>query len=245
MDGRRQYRVTPDQGSRFHVAVLVSGRRAGEGVLFDASVGGVGVEFLSVDFPQANQPALAVGQQVDLRITSPTLAEPLELAASIVHRVDGDAGIRLGFRFENEAVLRRRDCPELFRLFNRRSSFRVEADPRAPVAVTLARGKHTIDAQLVDISAGGMAVLAPAEADAALESVDVLDATIALPGAAAPLEIPCHVRRRGVTGGAMQYGLEFDFDACGNARRARDVVMRYVMDRQRAVARRSAQAVRS
>ena len=202
------------------------------GQLLDIVFGGAG--FASLAFSESGGPALAVGEKTEISFTSVRLNKPLVVSARVRHRADRDDFRHYGFQFIERQQLESRLSPELFRLFNRRASYRVKPSPGSPVQVTL-QGPAGVQAtgELVDISAAGMGLRVPLEVEATLTATTHIIVSFSLPDCPHPLSLEAIIRDRHLAGVEIHYGIEFDLEQSKQAKRQEDAIMNFVMKRQR------------
>ncbi len=236
MSKRAQYRV--DLTGREDVQVRL---RTADGVsvlaqICDGSIGGIGLRF-SLD--NTGCPDLTVGEEVELTIASDRLKRPLAISARVVHRLDEESSREYGLQFTDRQQLEDQLATELFRLFNRRKTYRVEPDRNAPVEATLEHGQAgvQVQAEVVDISVEGLGVRVPADAMATLGTTDRVKVAISLPGRQAPVILIGTIRFRQVKGEEIGCGIEFDFEQSEDPKRQQNAITDYVMKRQREVLR--------
>ena len=235
MERRKQYRVEIGQGIDLEVTVRASGGSSVGGQLFDVSVEGMGVSFVSVRFSMPVGLALQVGGDVELVFTSSLLKNPVVISARVVNRADREGSCRYGFQFTDRQQLEKQLSPVLFKLFNRRASYRVAPAHDSPVTVTVEGGPRGMRAQtrVVDISTTGVGVCAPLEVESALADTDRVTVFMSLPNYEHPLVFAGIIRNRRLTAAEILYGIEFDLERSENPRRQQDAVIEYVMKRQR------------
>jgi c-di-GMP-binding flagellar brake protein YcgR len=239
MEQRKQYRVEMDPSTDLHVDIVLPDGTPVPGAPVDLSADGAGIRFLSLRFAGPPCPAHGIGDEVQLRFTSKLLKQPLLVKARVAHRVEEDGCRRYGFQFTNRSELERQLAPELFRLFNRRSAYRVTPNERAPIDVIMEdhQGGAPVHARAVDISASGLGVRAPIEAEGTFVSIDHIGMTISLPGRPQPVVLRGIIRNRRLAGHEIRYGIEFDFERSRNTKREQHAVAEYVMIRQREMLR--------
>ena len=234
-DRREQYRVDVGENERLEVSVQTSGRPPFSGQAADLSVDGAGLRLLSLSFPQSAGPVLGVGEETQLTLTFAGLERGVVFSARVTHRADGKNSRRYGFQFTDRGQLEEQVWPALYRFFNRRAIYRVEPAPSHPVEVTLERGADgtSVRVPLVDISAGGMGLRVPADAEAAFAESDRIRVSTRLPGGGEPLNLTAIIRSRRLAGAEIHYGLEFDWQGTENRQRQEDAIIDFVMERQR------------
>ena len=235
-DRREQCRVDVGEGKELEVSVRASGRPSFSGQAVDLSVDGAGLRVLSLGFPPSAGPVLGVGEETELTLTFAALKKELVVSARVTNRTDEEESRRYGFQFTNRQQLEEQLWPALYRFFNRRAAYRVEPAPDCPVEVTLERtsGGMRVQAPLLDISAGGMGLRVPAEAESAFAESDRIRVSTSLPGCREPLNLTAIIRNRRLAGAEVHYGLEFDWPGTENRQRQQDAIIAFVMKRQRA-----------
>ncbi|MHC4108884.1 MAG: PilZ domain-containing protein [Planctomycetota bacterium] len=232
MDRRQQYRVQPDGPEALRVTIERTGRKAVAGEAMDVSVGGALVRLEAQDVRE-----LTVGEQVRLHFTGGQLNAPLVATATVVHRCDIDEGdgCNYGLQFMDRDRLEGELTPELFRLFNRRGSYRVQPDAKKPVTVTVevVPDGPRAHGRMVDISATGIGVHVPAAVEAALVAVSRIRVSFTLPTSDDPLCLEGIIRSRRLIGGeAVRYGILFMLDAGEAGQDQQSAIIDYVRRRQ-------------
>ena len=236
MDRRKHYRVEPAEGDDLQVSFAKPGAPPVPGLVLDVSAGGV-----MVQLALAGCPDLAMGEEVELSFVADRFKRPLAVSARVVHRRDEGSSRRYGLQFTDRQQLENQVATELFRLFNRRKTYRVEPDPDVPIEVTLEQ-RHAgvqVHAQVKDISVGGLGVRVPADVLAALGTSDRVKVAISLPGRQDPVVLIGNICHRRVAGEEIHYGIEFDLEQSEDPKRQQNAITDYVMKRQRATLRRA------
>ena len=235
-DRREQYRVDVGEGKELEVSVRASGRPSFSGHALDLNVDGAGLRVLSLRFPQPAGPVLGVGEETELTLSFAALKRELVVSARVTHRTDEEESRRYGFQFTDRQQLEEQAWPALYRFFNRRATYRVEPASDCPVEVTLERtsGGMSVQVPLLDISAAGMGLRVPAEAESAFAESDRIRVSTSLPGCRDALNLTAIIRSRRLAGAEVHYGLEFDWPGTENRQRQEDAVIDFVMKRQRA-----------
>ena len=232
MDRRQQYRVQPAGPEALRVTIERAGQKPVAGEAMDVSAGGALVRLEAQDVRE-----LTVGEQVQLHFTGGQLDAPLVSTAKVMHRCDVDegGGCNYGLQFMNRDRLEGELTAELFRLFNRRGSYRVQPDPKEPVSVTVQAVPDGPRAhgRMVDISATGIGVHVPAAMEAALVAVSRIRVSFTLPTSDDPLCLEGIIRSRRLIGGeAVRYGILFMLDAGEAGQNQQSAIMSYVRQRQ-------------
>ncbi|MHC4447767.1 MAG: PilZ domain-containing protein, partial [Planctomycetota bacterium] len=174
---------------------------------------------------------------VRLHFTGAQLDGPLVATAKVIHRCDVDEGdgYDYGLQFIDRDRLEGELTPELFRLFNRRGSYRVQPDPTKPVTVTVevVPDGPRAHGRMVDISATGIGVHVPAAVEAALVAVSRIRVSFTLPTSDDPLCLEGIIRSRRLIGGeAVRYGILFMLDAGEAGQDQQSAIIDYVRRRQ-------------
>lgn len=230
MDRREHYRVEPVEGDDLQVSFAKPGRPPVPGLVLDVSAGGV-----MVQLALAGCPDLAMGEEVELSFTLDQLQEPLVIPARVAHRTETESSRAYGFRFTNRERLESQLPGKLFRLFNRRASYRVHPDPDTPIAVTLegvADGMR-VQGQLVDISVTGVGVHATVEPESALPPTSRIKLCFSLPNGADSLHIDAIIRRQ-LASKETRYGIEFILETTKTFQQ-QQTILDYVMERREAM----------
>lgn len=223
--------IAPDRNAPLRLEVRTSHGERYAGEVTDAPRGCVGMRF-----PQVGLPPFAVGSQVTLALTSRHLPAPIELPATVLSRAEMDGYRRYSFRFEGQAASTHPVAEEFYRLFNRRSAERVEPplDERVQVQLQVPqqRSPHsTLMADLKDISATGMSVVADPDIDYLLADTELVRVTIRLPTSDRDLECVAWIRSRALERGLLAYALQFDPDRSRDFYTQQEAIMDYVMRR--------------
>ncbi len=240
MDDRAHYRIDFAGLEDAQVSVQSAEGVSALGQILDLSIGGLGLRF-SLDIPLPGCPDFTVGEDVELSFAADRFKRPLAVSARVVHRLDEGSSRRYGLQFTDRQQLENQVATELFRLFNRRKTYRVEPDPDVPIEVTLEQ-RHAgvqVHAQVKDISVGGLGVRVPADVMAALGTSDRVKVAISLPGRQDPVILIGNIRHRRVAGEEIHYGIEFDLEQSEDPKRQQNAITDYVMKRQRATLRRA------
>lgn len=237
MERRRQYRVDSGEVEGLQTSLRTSTGSVFSGQPLDLSVDGMAIRFLSLGFALPGASPLLVGDEVELRLALPQLEKPLAAPARVIHRADQEDSRRYGFRFTDRQQLESQLSPALYRFLNRRAAYRVKPAPDSPIEVTLTGtpGGSRARARLLDISAGGMGLRVPLQAESALSATDRIKVSLSLPNCIARLNLGINIRNRRLVGAEVYYGAEFDLGRTPEAQRQLDAVIAFVMERQRAL----------
>jgi len=189
---------------------LRSGPIAGEVVTLD-------ITQTVLDFPAPNPPALPIGVLVPLEFTTPTLKKTVRLNAIVVGRAEEGATRRYTFQFKLKDG---QDPGDLFRLFNRRTSFRASANK--PVLVHIFPGDEAarkdakpVASDLHDISATGISLVVSPEQDMKISS-DSVFIEFELPTSVQPIKLLTTIRYRVLMHSkAVRYGCAFNPNSPG------------------------------
>jgi c-di-GMP-binding flagellar brake protein YcgR len=241
---RRQYRVTADFDRLVQVELLGPKIHAKGVRLQDLSAGGAGIEL-----PESCFGVLRMRDRIELRLISEHLPKPVRLFAQICHLDEREARPKVGLAFESWREHRTLLDSDLRSMFNEREAFRVDPSVREPVGATLrwvttdAKGRLMrceAQAEVRDISVLGLG-LRLGNAQVALANVEgSVTVILRLPGEENPVEVKAdlrYLRTEGEREGRALAGLRLQEPAEGAARRARQAVTRYVMERQRELLR--------
>lgn len=211
-------------------ALGLPGERMSEGRIVDLGMQGAGIEF-----DLGHGPRFPVGAEVRVRFQIEGRA--LVVAAQVRYRRDGDMR-RYGLRFLRLDMLDRAMRASLHKLVNQRAAFRVEPSDAEQILVRLivpgasdARSERWA-AQLLDLSASGMAVKVPRRVEDALCDAEDLRVELTLPRQSRPLILMVVLRQRVLLSDGVRYGMFFDRDDPAFAG-VENAVMAYVMRRQR------------
>ncbi len=203
MNQRRWYRVVPEKPGDVQISVRAQGGPPLEGEPVDLSLDGAGVWFLSLYFDQARHPPiLAVGRQVELSFKFHDDINVVTAAATVTRRGDGSGSRHYGFRFCDHQQLESQLRGRFYSFFNRRGAYRVQPAQDTPVHVNLIGdpGGSQLQAQIVDVSATGIGLYMPAEAELELATSDRIIVAIPLPDCPHPLVLQGIIRRRRLAG---------------------------------------------
>jgi len=208
------------------VLALRSGPIAGEIVSLE-------ITQTTVDFRPPDVPLVPLGVVVTLEFQSADLKRKVRLGAIVTGRAEVAGCRRYTFQFK---LKEGQDAGDLFRLFNRRSSFRAASNK--PVVVSVwpadpAAREHAkpIQAEMHDISATGIAVIVTPEQDMKIAQDQVM-LEFELPSSTTVIRMLTTIRYRVlIHSKAIRYGCAFDPATAGFAA-FEDLVMRYLMKHQ-------------
>lgn len=245
LDGRKRYRVTPDEAYTLAVTVKTADGETFAGELLDIAIDGAGTRF-----PRDVGPTLAVGQTATLTFTSVRLRKPIQVHAKVRSRVELGAfrSYRYGFEFNEWEELERRLSGEIHELFNQRVSYRVEPDPVQPMEAVLKlthasqllvrdapadeAGEFEAVGQIKDISAIGIAIIIDREVEVTLASTDLVDVSFRLPKSDKTVQLVSWIRNRELQGDNVCYGLEFDPDQSEYFTGQQNEIVKYIKRRR-------------
>lgn len=187
-------------------------------------------------FSQACPPTLSVGEGVILSCRLPQRRMPVELDATVVSRVETDAGRRYRLRFDQQGDGPEEVSRQFYRYVNRREADRVEPDAEHRVEVTLRvtgeqTGALTVTGFLKDISATGLSVLTQQTVDLALAGVERLEVSLRLPTSSRIVRLAARICSRMLEGRAVSYALQFESERCTEFLAQQEDIMDYVMAR--------------
>ena len=234
---RAQYRVQVDPSEDLRVTIPNPEGDAFLGRLIDLSGSGAGASF-----PLSNCPVLAIGETAELVFTTQRLKTPLVIAARVQNRIEQHDSCRYGFLFL-EGQLRDVDLSsDLRALFNRRKAVRVRPDPQSPINVELQalQGGLRVEGRLEDISASGVRIRLERQADSTLTAISTVTTSFSLPDCGV-VSLTGHIRNRQLVEGSLSYGIEFDPELTDNFVSQQEIVVRFVMQRQRELLRQEPQ----
>ncbi len=184
----------------------------------------------------------AIGERLLFGIVDHDSGAGLELDARLVHCRRLANCEHVGLQFidarQAEALLN----PVLMRLFNRRSNYRVEPDPALPpIWVTVQAleppGISLQQARLLDLATGGIGLLGSLDFEGALAGVTDLECTLFLPDTQLPISLQAQVLHRTLIDSSVRYGLSFVEDGSPTGQRTQEVLLSYVIRRQREMGR--------
>lgn len=222
-EAREQYRVA-NKDAQVILHLVGSDDSLLEVDLVDSSAGGLRFRFREEAWP------VTEGTELVARLRARDSSQHVEttVEARHIHRKEGEPEA-VGCRFVDPKGFFDEADPSLWRVFNRRASFRVPPPAGDPVEVEIVVGDDTVAATLVDISAGGIGLLAP---PGALQDEAEVEVGIPLPEVALPLRLRAAVRWRHEADDRDRVGLEF---VLGEDEESPDEITDYVMLRQREI----------
>jgi c-di-GMP-binding flagellar brake protein YcgR len=237
MERRRQYRVSAEGGGH---EIFLSGM-AGEwkvpAELVNLTAGGAQLKVsVEHDFPAAVARSLTVwlcdrGSGIEL---------PIE--AKLVHRREEGENRVLGVSFLDLRTLGGLLHPMLGKIFNRRAALRVTPSRlQGRIGVTVVAPPSTNlpieEAQLVDISTGGLAMDVPLSFEEGLAGQETVDVLFRLPAAGPALGAAARIVHRTLRNeGVVRYGVQFLHTEEETFKPTRDAILGYVIRRQREMA---------
>lgn len=232
MSRRKYYRASEGlEGLRI---VVEAGPRMVETTILNASAGGAAlrapIEFVA---------QIAKGQSLNLRfVIRKNESQFIRFAMPAVARhIDADDGF-LGVEFKDSARLEENLPSHLFRLFNRRRSFRVRADTNQPIDVSLTREADgfTLATVLHDICADGIGARCSGPEGMKFATDDRVTTEFSLPVTRHPLKFVCSVRAVSERKEGYVVGLAF-LEESERFSRNQNAVIDFVMQRQRELLR--------
>lgn len=170
-----------------------------------------------VDFHPPDPPQLPLGVVVTLEFATPGLKKPVRLSAMVVGRTEVTSGRRYSFQFK---LKEGQDAGDLFRLFNRRASYRALAHKPVEVHILptdpdLRKAAQPIVADLHDISASGISIIVTPEQDMRVAQDNVF-LRFELPTSDQPVEVLTTIRYRVLMHSkAVRYGCAFNPNSPG------------------------------
>lgn len=217
--------ASADLGALSVVLALRSGPIAGEIVSLD-------ITQTAVDFRPPNIPRVPLGVVITLEFSTPDLKRKVRLGAVVSGRAEVDGARRYTFQFK---LKEGQDLGDLFRLFNRRSSFRAASNKPVVVNVWPAEEEARAEAKPVaadlhDISASGIALIVTPEQDMKIASDRVL-LEFELPATPGIRMVTIIRYRVLIHSKAIRYGCAFDPSSPGFAA-FEDLVVKYLMKHQ-------------
>ena len=239
-DGRRRYRVAPDQQQSLDVTVQTA-----DGQIFAAELLDLTIEGAGTRFRRDVGPTLALGQGATLTFTSARLLRPIHVHAKVRSRVELGAfrSYRYGFEFDERDELQRQLSGEIHRLFNQRLDYRVEPDASAPVeaiiklyesgtTATPTNRDFRATGQVKDICGVGAAVLLDREVETILAATDLVAVGFKLPPNDVMLQFTAWIRHRELQEESVCYGLEFDSGRSEQFRQQQNEILKYTRRRR-------------
>ena len=212
---RSAYRVHPASPDELDLSVLGRSQQRIHGEIANIAVGGARVRF-----ENNNAPKLAAGDHIVLAFASTQHQYDGNVLAKVISLSEGAENkvVQLAFDDEYEPLNLKRD--ELFALFNRRSKLRGvagTANENFRTTISLTNGG---DAQLQDhpvsiinISNTGVSFAVDAETDTILKAHSELRLMLERLEDGSVNKVACIVRHHSKSGGAYNYGCEYDWSA--------------------------------
>jgi c-di-GMP-binding flagellar brake protein YcgR len=212
------------------VAVLKDGAAPIEAQPLD-----VGPDGARLQFDTPGGPDYVMGQLVNLSFSSSRIGKALVTEARVVRRMEEKGHRTYAFRFTNHHRFEGHAPEEIYRLLNRRGSFRVNPPEEEPIDITLKpeEGGPLVRARLIDISATGLGARTSVDVEATLVATLRVTVMVALPTHPDPVSVPGIIRSRVLAGAHVRYGIAFDFAASDHAESKQNAIIDYVMRRQR------------
>jgi c-di-GMP-binding flagellar brake protein YcgR len=237
MERRAYYRVTSEEITGVQARVRTSKGAIIAGEPTNVSVDGAALRFPVPVPDRTGGPVFEVGEEVELQFSLPTRDAPVLLKATVIHRTEEEGARQYGFQFAGRTDLESQLAPALYWLFNRRTGHRVKPALDSPIGVTLhvAASGSTMDAQLLDISTGGMGLGVPLAAESALAVADRVRVFLSLPAHEPRLDLVVKIRNRCLMGPEVRYGVEYDLEQTRDAQRQLGVITAFVMEGRRAI----------
>ena len=239
-DGRKHYRVTPDQQQSLDVTVQTA-----DGQIFSAELLDITVEGAGTRFRRDAGPTLALGQAATLTFTSARLRQPIHVHAKVRSRAELGAfrSYRYGFEFDERDELQRQLSGEIYRLFNQRLAYRVEPDPTEPIEVLISlpepetatpppEAGSVARGQVKDLCGIGAAVVLERVVETTFAATDLVEIRFKLPSVATEVCLSAWIRHRELQDEYVSYGLEFDAMRSQRFIQQQNEILRYTRRRQ-------------
>ncbi|HNR97742.1 MAG TPA: PilZ domain-containing protein [Planctomycetota bacterium] len=218
-DARRQYRTCPDEVNALAVELKYK-RHEFPADVTDVSIGGIGV-----CVPRRGAIlAVTPRETVYLKITAPSLREPMVEPGTVLHtRVMGDS-LFLGVRFTDWLGLIERVPRELSAMFNRRLSPRIVVEDGHRVGITAVVGERTeeIEGFMRDLSSDGLSFWVPPEAGRSILDAGAIRVEFELPFASRSTAFKARLLHVTKDDEAWSFGAFFDTLEDGEAKAARE-----------------------
>ena len=202
---------------------------------YSGQITAVSATGMGILFDEQSDPGCNTGESVLLRLKSPHLSTPLSVLGQVVHIGDDEKGQVYGFGFLDWMGLRSALPKQLTPIFNQRGEYRVEPDPDQPidVVVTGLDVYFEVEAQLRDISSGGMSFRAPSLAECVLRTCRNVNVSFGLPGHPDQLSFVARICHRDLAGGHINYGLFFVGSMTERFAEQQETLLHYVAARRR------------
>ena len=210
-DRRSNYRVQHGD-SALRVSVEVDGKRR-EGVVVDTSAGGV-----AVCYPQSTAPVLTLGDGLEIVFHGGGIAVGRSVHVWVKSSSDTGVHRRYGFSFSDPALVKAGVPFERRESFNRRAWVRVVPDrpfTASVVALDGSGGPQTLDAEVGDVSAGGLALVI--NDGSQLRDVTMIRCLMTFPGEENPRTLTGRICNRDVADGVLRLGVAFEVDDDGES----------------------------
>ncbi len=230
MDQRSHYRLDAGGTDHLHVAVLKDDTAPTKAQPLD--VGPDGARLL---FDTPGGPDYVMGQLVNLSFISSRIGKTLLIEARAIRRTEEQGHRTYAFRYTNHHRFEGQSPEAIYRLLNRRSSFRVKPPQEEPIDITLKPEADAplVRARLIDISATGLGMRTSIDVEATLVATLRVTIIMVLPTHRDPVNVPSIIRSRALAGPHVRYGVAFHFAASDHAESTQNAIIDYVMRRQR------------
>lgn len=229
MNQRSHYRLDAGGTDHLHVAVLMDDAAPTKAQPLD-----VGPDGARLQFDTPGGPDYVMGQLVNLSFSSSRIGKTLLIEARAIRRTEDKKHRTYAFRFTNHHQFEGHSREAIYRLLNRRSSFRVKPPDEEPIDITMRpEAGGPVRARLIDISATGLGARTSIEVEATLVATLRVTITLSLPTHRDPVNVPGLIRSRALAGPHVRYGVTFHFGASDQAESKQNTIIDYVMRRQR------------
>jgi len=227
---RRKYRVKTSGKEGLAAALILPDETTVPGRIRDLSASGV-----AVIFEGRRETVLPLREIVRLEFSAQALKEPVEAPCLVRHRAELDEGRLYGLEFVEPEKLLRKLPRALARLFNQRSTYRVQPPPGDMIKVVI-EGKQLLSpiiGVLRDVSIHGISIQVPYMIENLLMKVEQVKAVFRLPGISEKLDFSGKIMHRHLIAGGIRYGLYFDPRRTPGFEKKRDALQKYVDERRR------------
>jgi hypothetical protein len=207
-ESRRQYRSTPSFRDDVRIFVVESDKRY-PAELVNVSISGIGI---CLD-THPSTPLFKEGETMYLAISPPSETESIKEPCTVEHTALREEGRYYGVRFVDWMGLLERLPSNLYRLFNRRRSPRIEAEDEDEVQVYFETegAAKVIAARLCDLAPEGIAFTVPARDGPHLKRASFVLTSFRLPKSEEHLSFRAELRPHTVEGnGSWRFGAHFD-----------------------------------
>ena len=205
---RTHYRADLTDAEAILATIISPSGLAPEGVISDLSIHGAGVLI-----PFESDPALAVGDVVELILRSPvqgwTVQTPIRLCQV---RQEGPRDVLYGGEFINMGNLYSQLENALGAYFNRRVNVRVRPEVSHKVIAQVRAGARRVRSPVHDLSVTGLGISVHRYQKDWIREGQLLDVSFPLPGVKKELSGPAYVRHFDPLTANLLVGLEFDLD---------------------------------